>query len=503
MAEDKPVGAGMMLADGTVLTCAHVVTAAAGYPPGAEFSLPGLTVVVSFLGLPGVPSTKAAVLTGHWVPRHEDESGDLALLALESVPQGVTGAPLRRLPAPRNRAVSTYGFPESLGYSHVVWAHATLAGPTGPNGEWVQVDSAPGDQRIRRGFSGAAVIDDHTGSVVGMVVSKYQVAEHTDEDAGLSWMIPVDTVVRYFRRVQRCTGPDLEPVQLGRILVLLGGPPGPDLARAPGRMIVDAAGLTPGEVHHGIESRISSQISRAPGRPPENQTDQEDQADPVTVEVTGVDESRQPEVLLNDVVKPLLDNGTEVGLRFVEENSPVLGIVRRWQREEIDSRLTALRTRVAAVERMETAARERHAVAVSIVTGVPEVPLLAPDLHLRVRALAGAGPGVEPGRVRDALASTERKTERAARALHEIDDHLAAATARYDELRGLLRAYNARAADHGLVEDEELSGAYRPAMRALGARPANLAQAEPLVRRYLALVRQRLDGLDGGTGVDR
>jgi hypothetical protein len=99
--------------------------------------------------------------------------------------------------------------------------------------------------------------------------------------------------------------------------------------------------------------------------------------------------------------------------------------------------------------------------------------------------------------VRDRLASLERRTERALRALEQVDLTPDPLRRKCEELKGLLRSYNARVKDHGLVEDEQLSQLYRPAAEALVATPCSPPLAEPLVHAYVDAVRRRLDG---GTG---
>ena len=57
-----------------------------------------------------------------------------------------------------------------------------------------------------------------------------------------------------------------------------------------------------------------------------------------------------------------------------------------------------------------------------------------------------------------------------------------------DELRGLLDAYRARAARHGVAEHPEPSAAHRAAHELLWSAPCDLAAAEQAVRRYQAAV---------------
>jgi hypothetical protein len=142
------------------------------------------------------------------------------------------------------------------------------------------------------------------------------------------------------------------------------------------------------------------------------------------------------------------------------------------------------------VEHEEDRTRERAA----RIGSRTAVPGSSADLRLRLAALRSAGERVEPGRVRRALAATERDAEAARWELVRQYAELDALAARHDELRGRLRGYNAKATDAGLMEDEELADLYRPAMAALTARPAEPEAAAGLVERYVRAVRRRLEG---------
>jgi hypothetical protein len=471
----------MVLGNGIVLTCAHVITAA-----GDPISVPELEVLVNFVGLPGSPSVRATVLPGCWAPPLDDDSADVALLRLAPGAPEVRGAPLHWLPDPPHRTVRAFGFPDA--HRHGVWAFGTLAGPSGPGDEWVQLDSQLPGQRVRRGFSGSGVIDDLTSAVVGMVVTMF-----TEETERLAWMIPVDTIVRYVGEVAQWVGADLPRRRPGGVAITLGGPiaKGVDPWLGAIRTTVNTAGKTPGDVHRRIEGRLSTVSGSEPT---------EERKAPVTVALAGIDESSQPDALLHNIAKPLLDGGTEVEFQFSREDSPGVAVVRQWQHEEIVSRLGKLAARVDEVDAVEAGLRERAATIARIAGPVPRVPWHAVDLQLSVRVLASADAGTDPSRVRRALVSIERKAERALRALGTVRAELAVVQPRYEELKGLLRGYNARARDHGLLEDEVLSALYRPAAQAIAAAPCWLPSAEQLVDTYVRAVRRRLNG---GTGEPR
>jgi Trypsin-like peptidase domain len=177
------LGAGMLIGTEQVLTCAHVVE---GYAADGPSGRPGL--VADLVGWDG-RQVPARVLPGYWVPPTADGSGDVALLELAAPHPPEYGARLWRWPTNRGRPVWTGGFPDD--YEDGLWIRATLAGPCGPNGEWIQLDPDATGTIVERGFSGAAVEDE--GYVIGMVVAR------RTRGLPLSYMIPVQSILRHLR----------------------------------------------------------------------------------------------------------------------------------------------------------------------------------------------------------------------------------------------------------------------------------------------------------------
>jgi hypothetical protein len=483
----RALGAGMLLGESTVLTCAHVVQAA------EQEALSGAHVLVRFVGLDGMPETLATVRPGCWVPPSEDGRGDIALLDLAEAFPHVPGAPLVRLGAVRDRVVHTYGFPAPHRYG--VWVNnAELAGLAGAAGEWIQLNSPLPGERVRRGFSGAGVIDKATGAVLGMVVTEY-----TDDRAGLAYLIPVEVIVRHVPEVARWVGEPPRPPS-GPLVVVIGDRDSAVVrdfltqvrrerrGSRPGRgdrlaAIVDATGKTADEVAENVSAGISTEeVTTVLATNPED----------VAVAVAGVDAARAPEEVLTGAVKPLMDKGATVLVQFSGPDSPGVHLARRWESERNARRLDRLALLVDMVEHEEERTRERAA---QVGTHpAAEVPGHAADLRLRLAALRSAGERIDPGRVRRALTVTERDAEAARRELVRLHADLDAHAARHDELHGRLRGYNAKATDAGFMEDEELAGLYRPAMAALTAVPGDPAAAAELVERYVRAVRHRLAG---------
>lgn len=120
-------GAGFLVATGRVLTCAHVVC------PDASGPVPAGTVSVDFVNVPAAPAVTARVAPGGWVPVQQDNTGDIAVLDLDSpAPARARPAPLRRLVG-WGRSVHAFGFPDGA-QEYGVNAVPMLSGPGGPGG---------------------------------------------------------------------------------------------------------------------------------------------------------------------------------------------------------------------------------------------------------------------------------------------------------------------------------------------------------------------------------
>ncbi|WP_159050524.1 nSTAND1 domain-containing NTPase [Streptomyces cellostaticus] len=185
----RPVGAGFLVGDELALTCAHVVNAALGTPPGSEPASDALIDVTFPLlhapaegaqadGPDGVPQLRARV--ERWVPPQPSGAGDVAVLRLSSAVLGSRPLLLAEEPDVWQHPARVFGFPD--GRPGGVW-HSAVLRARQANG-WVQADLAGGGYRVSRGFSGSPVWDEQLGAVVGMMA----LAEEGEPPA--SYLIP-------------------------------------------------------------------------------------------------------------------------------------------------------------------------------------------------------------------------------------------------------------------------------------------------------------------------
>jgi S1-C subfamily serine protease len=445
------LGAGIALTGGAILTCAHVVTKAADYGADVE-----ITAEWVELGI----SRTAKIAPGCWAPTLKGGGADIALLRTAE-PTDLPGATLRRLPSPRNRTVHAFGFPAEHDFG--IWASAVLAGTGGPDCEWIQLDHTELSDRIRPGFSGAAALDDTSGAVVGMVVTTYR-----DRESKLAWIIPVDTLRRHVPAIDEWIGDDVDAdgwqPTIG-VLVIQIGPL--DAGR-----IVDASGKSIAELSQAVRP-VSKHMSLG---------------------FAGIEQAQQPEQVLDDVVAPLVRRGATVVLQFDDESSPSAMLAKQWQLDALQQRVDELARGVGQLAEHEGRARRRRAMIRTRFTPRPnlaDIPALAAELELPLAILRSSVRDQEATRLARALHHYERKLVDSLDIVKRAGEENDAALTDFELLRGLLISYNAKAVEHGLMEDGPLAERYRAALTAIDAHPCVLKTAHELVHAYVAEVRRR------------
>ncbi len=155
-------------------------------------------------------------------------------------------------------------------------------------------------------------------------------------------------------------------------------------------------------------------------------------------------------------------------------------------RDGYPQRVAALGTgldQLAAAEAAVVAAQQRAAEKIAD-PGLGTPPAAAPVLRARLAELDRLRHERAWGRLADELSTVEESVRQAgahAARQRELADGL---LARREELRGRLRAYQAKAAQQGLAEQEELGEAYRRAETLLFTAPCDLRAATRAVYDY-------------------
>jgi type II secretory pathway predicted ATPase ExeA len=155
-------GAGFLVGERHVLTCAHVVAQALDLPKDA-IDQPSSTVSLDFPLLASHTLLTAEVVCWDLV------QGDIAgLKLLDEPPVGAEAVHFEPADQVWGHSYCTFGFP--TGQDDGVWSEGRLLGRQGA--KWLQLvdDNIPGFAGIR-GFSGAPVWDRQLQGVVGMIVT--------------------------------------------------------------------------------------------------------------------------------------------------------------------------------------------------------------------------------------------------------------------------------------------------------------------------------------------
>ncbi|MFD8889134.1 trypsin-like peptidase domain-containing protein [Streptomyces sp. NPDC059566] len=175
--EGEVVGAGFMVAERLLVTCAHVVR-------GAE-SGPGGSVCLLFPHAAGAPRVDGQVLDGPW---RAPEGEDVALVHLQDAPAGVTPLPLGSAAGCRGHQVRSFGFPaQAPPDGHFGFGVAgDLLPATENRGARLQLTAA---NDLTTGFSGGPVLDEVTGLVIGMLTEITAPDEH-ERGQGVAYVTP-------------------------------------------------------------------------------------------------------------------------------------------------------------------------------------------------------------------------------------------------------------------------------------------------------------------------
>lgn len=191
----KVIGAGFLVSQYHLLTCAHVVTAALGIPTNTQTS-PDATIELDFpLIAPGKKVTAKVIF---WQPVNPGQSKeDIAGLQIdETLPVEISPVKLITSSNYWQHKFRIFGFPQ--GHDAGVWADGELRDIQGTGLVQVEAIKVPGYQ-IEPGFSGSPVWDESLNGVVGMAVS----AEKKREGVKAAFMIPTTVLVAAWSFLQQ------------------------------------------------------------------------------------------------------------------------------------------------------------------------------------------------------------------------------------------------------------------------------------------------------------
>ncbi len=200
-ADGRVIGAGFLVGERQVLTCAHVVSQALGL---AHYSLdpPQELVALDFPLIP--PRTLLTARSVLWSPPLSDGRGDIAGLELQGEPPN--RAEMVHFAAAEDlweHPFRAFGFPG--GYDDGVWATGRLLGRQAT--DWVMIEDVKAQGfAVGPGFSGTAVWDTQLQGVVGMVVAASRPA-----DTKTAFVIPLDVLVAAW--------PLIEPITRQRVFL--------------------------------------------------------------------------------------------------------------------------------------------------------------------------------------------------------------------------------------------------------------------------------------------
>jgi hypothetical protein len=174
-------GAGFLVGDGVLVTCAHVV-AAAGSGAGGR-------VVLAFPQVDGALRFSGVVLAEAW---RAPDAGDVAVVRLDDAALPAPPLALGAAAGCQGHRVRSYGFPRHAppGGHHGYGTAGDLLTAAANAGGLLQLTDA---NDLTIGFSGGPVIDEVTGLVIGMVTA-ITPPDHYLRGAGIAYATPTETL---------------------------------------------------------------------------------------------------------------------------------------------------------------------------------------------------------------------------------------------------------------------------------------------------------------------
>lgn len=184
------IGTGFLIAERTLITCAHVVTAALLLKDSSE--MPTEAVSLDFPLITTESKFSAQVV--FWQPPQDNDGGDIAVLQLNSEPPARAKMALLVVTDDLwGHDFRAFGFPTH--YDNGVWASGKLRASEATG--WILIeDVKETGYSVQRGFSGGPVWDEQLDGIVGMVV-----AADDDPARKAAYIIPSKTLIAAYPKL--------------------------------------------------------------------------------------------------------------------------------------------------------------------------------------------------------------------------------------------------------------------------------------------------------------
>jgi hypothetical protein len=195
-----PVGAGFLVTENHVMTCAHVVNVSSGYAEDSQDQPADPVSVMFFADDSGTPILAKVKKKEHWRPPLPDgkptSSQDMAILTLEgAVPMEAVSAPLRERYPLSDKAFSVSGFPAGWTIGE---GQSGIIGERDAVGRYALLEGKATKRLfLRAGYSGAPVriesaLNKGAVGIVGMIV-----AARSDDQDKTAYMIATEDLANF------------------------------------------------------------------------------------------------------------------------------------------------------------------------------------------------------------------------------------------------------------------------------------------------------------------
>lgn len=202
------VGAGFLVAENCLLTCAHVVTSALGLPADTV-EQPNAPLKVDFplIEEEAIKGESFAAQVILWQPVAPDQVGeDMAVLRIATpLPEAIGPVRLAADSGVWDTRIRMFGFPK--GIDNGIWVTGVLRDRVGSGRVQMDAIAAEGGRSVEKGFSGAPIWDEAQDAVVGMAIA----AEKRRDTVTAAFMTPQATLTKYA----------LAPLERQQLLALL------------------------------------------------------------------------------------------------------------------------------------------------------------------------------------------------------------------------------------------------------------------------------------------